>query len=1262
MPRNNDLNKILLIGSGPIVIGQGCEFDYSGVQACKALREERYQVVLVNSNPATIMTDPEFADRTYIEPITAEVIEAIMERERPDAILPTLGGQTALNAAMELNRNGALARHGVKLIGANAQAIAKGEDRQLFKEAMLRIGLEVPRSGVARSLAELNRIVAEIGTFPLIVRPAFTLGGSGGGIAYNREELDLIAARGLDLSPVHEVLIEESLVGWKEFEMEVMRDRMDNCVVVCSIENFDPMGVHTGDSITVAPVQTLTDKEYQMMRDASFAVIREIGVETGGSNIQFAVHPDNGRMVVIEMNPRVSRSSALASKATGFPIAKIAAKLAVGYALDEIKNDITRETPACFEPTIDYCVVKVPRFTFEKFPQAEATLTTRMKSVGEAMAIGRTFKEALQKALRSLEIKRFGLIADGADKDVDLETLRLKLATPNAERIFFIAQAFQKGASIDEVYDLTKIDRWFLRNIQQIVEEAKSLGRVRVSRAAADVSSDAKYSKRRLPHFERPWGKYAVSFTTLNRRQLSPAAKSIVLDAITHFHNNRYELYAACVMPDHVHILFEPAIRSDDTNGRPVFWSLGELIGSLKSFAAHEINKREKSKGSVWEEEWHDRLIRSQQDLEEKFHYITRNPWDAGIAKADENYEWVWWQGKDAPRDAKHRGRDSHATQHQLLHAKKLGFSDRQLAAANGRTESEIRAKRKSLDITPTYRLVDTCAAEFEAYTPYYYSTYGDENERRDSGKRKIMILGGGPNRIGQGIEFDYCCVHAAFALRELGFETIMVNSNPETVSTDYDTSDKLYFEPLTLEDVLNIYDQEKPEGVLVQFGGQTPLNLASGLKAAGVPILGTRPESIETAEDRQLFAAMLDKLNLRQTPNGSATSTEAATAIANKIGYPVLVRPSFVLGGRAMELVYNEGDLRRYMASAIEVTPDRPVLIDRFLEDAIEVDVDCISDGETTVIGAIMEHIEEAGIHSGDSACVIPTFSLSQKVLDEISAATKSMARELNVRGLMNVQFAVKGDDVYVLEVNPRASRTVPFVSKAIGVPLAKLAAKVMAGRSLRELGFTKEIVPKHFSVKEAVFPFLRYEGLDISLGPEMKSTGEVMGMDVDLGLAYAKSQMAAPPPLPKKGKVFVSVKDADKEAVIPVAREFVKLGFEIISTSGTADALAKAKIKVTKVFKIHEGRPNVLDRIKNGDINFIINTPSGKIPREHEVVIRNAALAAKIPIMTTVRAALASANGIRSLQKRKVQVRCLQEYNQDVIRSVARDLANAG
>src|SRR5438876_336246 len=1306
MPRDNELKPMLLIGSGPIVIGQGCEFDYSGVQACKALREEGYQIVLVNSNPATIMTDPEFADRTYIEPITAEVIEAIIERERPDAILPTMGGQTALNAAMELYRNGALARHSVKLIGANAQAIAKGEDRELFQEAMLRIGLEVPRSGVAHSWADADKIADEIGAFPLIIRPAFTLGGSGGGIAYNRDELEEIAERGLAMSPVNEVLIEESLVGWKEFEMEVMRDRADNCVVVCSIENFDPMGVHTGDSITVAPVQTLSDKEYQMMRDAAFAVIREIGVETGGSNIQFAVNPENGRMVVIEMNPRVSRSSALASKATGFPIAKIAAKLAVGYTLDEIKNDITRETPASFEPTIDYCVVKVPRFTFEKFPHADPTLTTQMKSVGEAMAIGRTFKEALQKALRSLEIKRFGLIGDGNEKEVDAETLRLKLAVPNADRIFYLAQAFKSGMPIEEIFELTKIDRWFLRNVKQIVEEDSRLrlsGKTAVPAVnqtdrqargpsaitaetpvfrALDEHGDIKIARRHLPHWEQEGATYFVTFRLADsipntlltewhdelqtwlkfhprpwdhktakeyeRRFVDGPEKwldrghgechlrnqrlaAIVANALRHFDRERYRLDAFVVMPNHVHVLVQPK------SGH----SLSEILHSWKSFSAHSINKALHRKGDFWMEESHDRMVRDFEELERYRDYIKENPVAAKLGEGEFILE-LW----DDAADGTPAGPTDKMSVPHLLRAKKLGFSDRQLAIANGVSEKTVRSQRIAQNITPTYRLVDTCAAEFEAYTPYYYSTYGSENERRESGKRKIMILGGGPNRVGQGIEFDYCCVHAAFALRELGFETIMVNSNPETVSTDYDTSDKLYFEPLTLEDVLNIYDQEKPEGVLVQFGGQTPLNLASGLKAAGVPILGTQPESIETAEDRQLFAAMLDKLNLRQTPNGSAISTDDATAIANKIGYPVLVRPSFVLGGRAMELVYNEGDLRRYMGSAIEVTPDRPVLIDRFLEDAVEVDVDCISDGETTVIGAIMEHIEEAGIHSGDSACVIPTFSLSQKVLDEISLATRAMARELNVRGLMNVQFAVKGEDVYVLEVNPRASRTVPFVSKAIGVPLAKLAAKVMAGGSLRELGFTREIVPKHFSVKEAVFPFLRYEGLDISLGPEMKSTGEVMGIDVDLGLAYAKSQMAAPPPLPKKGRVFVSVKDTDKEAIIPVAREFLKLGFEIVSTSGTAVALTEAKIKVTKVFKLREGRPNVLDRVKNGDINFIINTQSGKIPREDEVRIRNASLAQGIPIMTTVRAALASANGIRSLQKRKVQVRSLQEY----------------
>ena len=1102
MPRNNQLHKILIIGSGPIVIGQGCEFDYSGVQACKALREENYQVVLVNSNPATIMTDPEFADRTYIEPITADVIEAILEREKPDAILPTMGGQTALNAAMELSRNGALGRHGVRLIGANAQAISKAEDRQLFKEAMLRIGLDLPLSGIAHTLTDADRIADEIGRFPLIIRPAFTLGGMGGGIAYNRDELIETVGRGLDLSPVNEVLIEESLVGWKEFEMEVMRDVADNCVVVCSIENFDPMGVHTGDSITVAPAQTLTDREYQIMRDASFAVIREIGVETGGSNIQFAVNPDNGRMVVIEMNPRVSRSSALASKATGFPIAKIAAKLAVGYTLDEIRNDITRETPACFEPTIDYCVVKAPRFTFEKFPQADPTLTTQMKSVGEAMAIGRTFKEALQKALRSLEIKRFGLCDDGNEKRVDPDTLRLRLSVPNAERIFYLGQAFQDGMTIEQVHELTKIDRWFLRNLQQIVDESGAL-----TNAA----------------------------------------------------------------------IWHPVRQTAATSS-----NLGEAN-------------------------------------------FTR--------------------GRSTPNGDRRAARVEKVAA--LHRAKKIGLSDRQFAHLTNSTEAVVRMQRKAAKVIPTYRLVDTCAAEFEAYTPYYYSTYGEENERRESGKRKVIILGGGPNRVGQGIEFDYCCVHAAFALRELGYETIMVNSNPETVSTDYDTSDKLYFEPLTLEDVLNIYDQEKPEGVFVQFGGQTPLNLASGLRAAGVPILGTQPESIETAENRKLFAVMLDKLRLRQTPNGTAVSVDEAIAIANKIGYPVLVRPSFVLGGRAMELAYNENDLRRYMSTAADVTPDRPVLVDRFLEDAIEVDVDCIADGETVVIGAIMEHIEEAGIHSGDSACVIPTFSLPQNVLDEISSATKAMARELNVRGLMNVQFAIKDEDVYVLEVNPRASRTVPFLSKAIGVPLAKLAAKVMVGKSLRELGFTKEVIPKHYAVKEAVFPFLRYQGVDIALGPEMKSTGEVMGIDADLGLAYAKSQMAAPPPLPTSGNVFVSVKGSDKQAVIPVVREFVKLGFGIIATSGTAEVLAKADVPVTKVFKIREGRPNVLDRVKNGDIDFIINTPSGKIPRQDEVVIRNAALAQKIPIMTTVRAASASANGIRSLQKNKIRVRSLQEYH---------------
>ncbi|HEY4782351.1 MAG TPA: carbamoyl-phosphate synthase large subunit [Chthoniobacterales bacterium] len=1070
MPKNTDLHKILLIGSGPIVIGQGCEFDYSGVQACKALQEEGYEVVLVNSNPATIMTDPEFAASTYIEPITPEVVELIIAQERPDALLPTVGGQTALNTAMELHRRGTLTRYGVKLIGANAAAIAKGEDRQLFKSAMQRIGLDVPRSGVAHSEAEAQTVAGQIGSFPLIIRPAFTLGGAGGGIAYNREEFDEIVHRGLEQSPVTEVLIEESLLGWKEFEMEVMRDRADNCVVICSIENFDPMGIHTGDSITVAPTQTLTDREYQLMRDASFAVIREIGVETGGSNIQFAVNPENGRMVVIEMNPRVSRSSALASKATGFPIAKIAAKLAVGYTLDEIRNDITRETPASFEPVIDYCVVKIPRFAFEKFPQADPTLTTQMKSVGEAMAIGRTFKEAFQKAIRSLEIGRFGFGADGKDReprlengDWNVEEIQRKLLNPSWDRIFFIRYALLAGFSVAHIKELTGIDPWFLENLRTLVV------------AESDIRS-----------------------------------KTLSLRA-----------------------------------------------------------------------------------------------------------------------------------------AKRLGFSDRQIANLSGRTEAEVRKERHATSILPTYRLVDTCAAEFEAYTPYYYSTYGEENEIRESDRRRVLILGGGPNRIGQGIEFDYCCVHASFALKEEGFETVMVNSNPETVSTDYDTSDKLYFEPLTLEDVLNIYQQEKCWAAIVQFGGQTPLNLAAALQANGVNIIGTQPQSIEMAEDRKHFAAMLQRLGLNQPPNGTATDEGEAVKVARSIGYPVLVRPSFVLGGRAMEIVYDEEDLRRYIRTAVEASPERPVLVDRFLDDAIEVDVDCIADGEIAVIGAVMQHIEEAGIHSGDSACVIPAFSLSAKVISTIETATQAMAKELAVRGLMNVQFAVKDDEVYVLEVNPRASRTVPFVSKALGVPLAKLAAKVMAGKSLRELGFTTKILPPHFSVKEAVFPFIRFPGIDIMLGPEMKSTGEVMGIADDLGLAYAKSQMAAQPPLPSGGNVFVSVKDSDKPETVRLAAELIRLGFKLYATSGTAQALSSAQVPVKRLFKLAEGRPHALDMLKNGEIDLIINTPSGKVPRKDEIQIRSLAVAQRIPILTTTSGVEASIRAIKAIQAKGISVTPLQKYH---------------
>ena len=1063
MPKDTSIRKILVIGSGPIVIGQGCEFDYSGVQACKALKEEGYEVVLVNSNPATIMTDPEFAHRTYIEPITPEVVERIIAREKPDALLPTLGGQTALNTSMSLYKSGVLERHGVKMIGAKAEAIDMGEDRQLFKEAMIRIGLDMPRSGIAHTMDEARKVAEEIGTFPLIIRPAFTLGGQGGGIAYNREEYEEIITRGLDLSPVSEVLIDESLLGWKEFEMEVMRDCADNCVVICSIENLDPMGVHTGDSITVAPIQTLTDREYQIMRDASFAVIREIGVETGGSNIQFATCPKTGRMIVIEMNPRVSRSSALASKATGFPIAKIAAKLAVGYTLDELPNDITRVTPASFEPTIDYVVTKIPRFTFEKFPTANPVLTTSMKSVGEAMSIGRTFKESMQKCLRSLETGRWGFGFDKKDPlNPSRDEIARKLQIPNAERIFWLQTAFVNHWSLEEIFEATAIDPWFLRHLQQIAEEGQHLAEIDLKRA------------------------------------------------------------------------------------------------------------------------------------------------------------------------------------------KKLGFSDRQIALAKGTTEDEVRAERKAKGIIPGYRLVDTCAAEFEAYTPYFYSSYGDENEARQSDKKKIIILGGGPNRIGQGIEFDYCCVHAAFALKELGYETIMVNSNPETVSTDYDTSDKLFFEPLTLEDVLNICDEEKPYGVIVQFGGQTPLNLAADLERHGVPIIGTSPKSIEQAEDRKFFSELLDKLNLKQAEAGTATNEAEAILIANRITYPVLVRPSFVLGGRGMMIVYNDSELSRYMREAVIASPERPVLVDRFLNNATEVDVDCISDGETSVVGAIMEHIEQAGIHSGDSACVIPAFTLTDHIKAEITRAATDLARELKVIGLMNIQFAVKDEQLYVIEVNPRASRTVPFVSKATGVSLAKLAAKVMVGEKLKDLGYTQTIIPAHFSVKEAVFPWNRFPGIDIVLGPEMKSTGEVMGIDADWGMAYAKSQISAFNPLPTEGNVFLSVADLDKPRAVAVARDLTDLGFTIFSTGGTHALLTKNGIGSRRVYKVLEqARPNVIDMMKNGEIHFIINTPSTHESRADEVLIRSTAIAQKISHATNLAAAEASVKAMRSLKTMEFQVKSIQEFH---------------
>ncbi|MBM4332678.1 MAG: carbamoyl-phosphate synthase large subunit [Deltaproteobacteria bacterium] len=1072
MPRRKDIKKILIIGSGPIIIGQACEFDYSGTQACKALKEEGFEVILVNSNPATIMTDPQTADRTYIEPVKPEIVAKIIERERPHALLPTLGGQTGLNTAIQLAEMGVLKKYGVEMIGANQEAIHKAEDRELFKEAMRRIGLEVPRSGFAHNLHEAREVVEEIG-LPAVIRPSFTLGGTGGGIAFNMEEFDRICVMGIEISLIHEIMIEESVLGWKEYELEVMRDVKDNVVIICSIENFDPMGVHTGDSITVAPAQTLTDKEYQRMRDAAIAIIREIGVETGGSNIQFAVNTENGRMVVIEMNPRVSRSSALASKATGFPIAKVAAKLAVGYTLDEIRNDITRETMASFEPSVDYCVVKVPRFDFEKFPGADPVLTTSMKSVGEAMAVGRTFKEALQKALRSLEIGRFGLGADGKG-EAPPELVREKLALPTAERIFYVGMALKMGMSPEEISELTRIDCWFIKNMQQVGDFEEKI------------------------------------------RQFKTAAQRMP------------------VVP--VEILRE---------------------------------------------------------------------------------------------------------------AKEYGFSDVQLAYLLGSDEMTIRAWRKEKGIFPTYKLVDTCAAEFEAYTPYYYSTYESEDEVRPSAKKKVMILGGGPNRIGQGIEFDYCCVHACLALREEGYETIMVNSNPETVSTDYDTSDRLYFEPLTREDVLNIVEKENPEGVIVQFGGQTPLNLAVPLEKAGVRIMGTSPDSIDRAEDRQRFKDLIGKLGLVQPQNGTATSFKEARAVAREVGYPLVVRPSYVLGGRAMEIVYDEETLERYMRDAVKASPEHPILIDKFLEEAIEVDVDAISDGERVVIGGIMEHIEEAGIHSGDSACVLPPYTLSDELIGVIKENTYALARELKVRGLMNIQYAIRNDLVYVLEVNPRASRTIPFVSKATGIPLAKLAAKVMVGRTLEELNFTKEVEVKHVSVKESVLPFNRFPGVDTVLGPEMKSTGEVMGIDHAFGIAFAKAQLAAGQVLPRSGQVFISVKNRDKRAIIFIAKKLSDFGFKIVATRGTAKALSQNGIPVEVVYKVHEGRPNIVDRIKNREIDLIINTPTGHRPKRDQISIRAVAVSLNIPLITTISGAAASVNGIEALLKEEVHVKSLQEYH---------------
>jgi len=1078
MPKRTDIHKILIIGAGPIVIGQACEFDYSGTQACKALKEEGYEVVLLNSNPATIMTDPDFADRTYIEPVTPEILARIIEKERPDAVLPTLGGQTALNTAVAVAEMGVLDKFGVELIGAKLPAIKKAEDRTLFKQAMEKIGLSVPRSGLAHNRQEAVDVVKSVG-FPAIIRPSFTLGGTGGGIAYNMEEYERMALAGIDASPTDEILVEESVIGWKEYELEVMRDTADNVVIICSIENFDPMGVHTGDSITVAPAQTLTDKEYQILRDASLKIIREIGVDTGGSNIQFGINPQNGRLVVIEMNPRVSRSSALASKATGFPIAKIAAKLAVGYTLDEVTNDITRETPACFEPAIDYVVTKIPRFTFEKFPSADATLTTQMKSVGEVMAIGRTFKESFQKALRSLEIGVCGFDSRLFDLSAasyrtlsakEQQMLAEKLRTPNAERLWYLGDALRSGMGIAEIHKHTAIDPWFLHNIRQIIE-------------------------------------------------------------------------------------FEEAIRQART-------------------ASGETQKE--------------------------------------IIKA----------------------------------AKQMGFSDRFISMLWGMSEDEVRSLRLTLGICPVYKRVDTCAAEFVAYTPYLYSTYEEECEAEPTDRRKIMILGGGPNRIGQGIEFDYCCVHGVFALAEDGFETIMVNCNPETVSTDYDTSDRLYFEPLTLEDVLSIVEVEKPVGVIVQFGGQTPLKLSVALEKAGVPIIGTSPDAIDRAEDRERFQEMLHKLKLRQPENGTARSFEEAEKVAERIGYPVVVRPSYVLGGRAMEIVYDVENLQRYMRTAVQASPEHPILIDKFLDNAIEIDVDALCDGTDVVIGGIMEHIEEAGIHSGDSACSLPPYSVSVELVAEVRRQTVLMALELHVKGLMNVQYAIKDGDVYILEVNPRASRTAPFVSKATGRPLAKIAARVMAGKTLKELGVCGDIVPKYFSVKEAVFPFVKFPGVDTLLGPEMKSTGEVMGIGDTFAEAFAKAQLGANVKLPLSGNAFISVRDADKKHVVSVAEKLYKTVFGIVATGGTATCLAENGIPVRRVNKVLEGRPHIVDSIKNGEISLVVNTTQGAQAVADSFSIRREALMHSIAYYTTIAGARAVVDSIVSLKQQAPDVKPLQDY----------------